>query len=501
MLGLVAPGALLTRVVTKVPLVARSGEVTRVGIPWCQAGEPGRGPRAEGENMSAQSLGEQTVDLLGRLVRLGCVNDLTADSGGEERAADLLEDFFAGLPVSIERITPHPGRTSLVVTVEGADPRSVGTPLTLLGHTDVVPVDEAKWTRDPFGAHIEDDVMWGRGTVDLLHLTASMAVVTREVARRAQGGNPPARSLVFVAAADEEARGGLGVPWIGEHRADALPWDAALSEMGGAHIRGRRGGDSVVVVVGEKGAAQRRLHIRGDAGHGSVPLGRTSAVERLSQVSAALSAARWPTATDEVWASFVRAFEFDLATEASLIHGTYEGDYTEFGDLAAFAHAISHVTVAQTVAHSGGPINVMPSHATLELDIRTLPGVDDDDVDAAIAAALGDLAEHVTIERLLCEDATASSIDTDLYRAIEAALTKRYPGASVVPVLFPGGTDLRVARRRGGIGYGFGAVDSGASLGQVYSQLHAHDEHIALADARATAEVLHEVATTYLTHV
>lgn len=498
MLGLVAPGALLTCAVTKVPLVARSGEVRRVGIPWCQTWEPGRGPAGKGIIVRTQSLGEQTVDLLGCLVRLGCVNDLTADSGGEERAADILEDFFAGLPVSIERITPHPGRTTLVVTVEGADPCSAGTPLTLLGHTDVVPVDTAKWTRDPFGAEVEDDVMWGRGTVDMLHLTAAMAVVTREVARRAQDGNPPARSLVFVAAADEEARGGLGVPWIGDNKPDVLPWDAALSEMGGAHIRGRRGGDSVVVVVGEKGAAQRRLHIRGDAGHGSVPLGRTSAVERLAQVSAALSAARWPTATDEVWASFVRAFEFDETTETSLIHGTYEGDYSEFGDLAAFAHAISHVTVAQTVARSGGPINVMPSHATLELDIRTLPGVDDDDVDAAIAAALGDLAEHVTIERLLSEAATASSIDTDLYRAIEAALTQRYPGARVVPVLFPGGSDLRVARRLGGIGYGFGAVDSGASLGQVYSQLHAHDEHIALADVRATAEVLHEVVTAYL---
>lgn len=455
-------------------------------------------PARKGIIVSTQSLGEQTVDLLARLVRLGCVNDLTADSGGEERAADLLEDFFAGLPVSIERITPHPGRTSLVVTVEGSDPSSDGTPLTLLGHTDVVPVDTAKWTCDPFGAQIADDVMWGRGTVDMLHLTAAMAVVTREVARRAQDGNPPARSLVFVAAADEEARGGLGVPWIGEHRADALPWDAALSEMGGAHIRGRRGGDCVVVVVGEKGAAQRRLHIRGDAGHGSVPLGRTSAVERLSQVSAALSSARWPTATDEVWASFVRAFEFDETTETSLINGTYEGDYSEFEDLAAFAHAISHVTVAQTVARSGGPINVMPSHATLELDIRTLPGVDDDDVDAAITAALGDLSEHVTIERLLSEAATASSTDTDLYRAIEAALTQRYPGTRVVPVLFPGGSDLRVARRLGGVGYGFGAVDSGASLGQVYSQLHAHDEHIALADVRATAEVLDEVVSTYL---
>lgn len=487
--------------VTKVPFVARVGERRRMRIPWCERGEPSEAPARKGIIVSTQSLGEQTVDLLARLVRLGCVNDLTADSGGEERAADLLEDFFAGLPVSIERITPHPGRTSLVVTVEGADPRSPGTPLTLLGHTDVVPVDAAKWTRDPFGAEVEDDVMWGRGTVDMLHLTAAMAVVTREVARRAQDGNPPARSLVFVAAADEEARGGLGVPWIGDNKPDDFPWDAALSEMGGAHIRGRRGGDSVVVVVGEKGAAQRRLHIRGDAGHGSVPLGRTSAVERLAQVSAALSAARWPTATDEVWAGFVRAFEFDEATETSLINATYEGDYSAFGDLAAFAHAISHVTVAQTVARAGGPINVMPSHATLELDIRTLPGVNDDDVDAAIAAALGDLAEHVTIERLLSEAATASSIDTDLYRAIEAALTQRYPGTRVVPVLFPGGSDLRVARRLGGIGYGFGAVDSGASLGQVYSQLHAHDEHIALADVRATAEVLDEVVTTYLTHV
>ena len=467
----------------------------------------------KGITVSTQSLGEQTIDLLGRLVRLGCVNDLTADSGGEERAAVLLEEFFAGLPVSIERITPHPGRTTLVVTVEGtrgadriqgrgrgSDHGRGSGALTLIGHTDVVPVDEEHWTHPPFGADIDGGVMWGRGTVDMLHLTAAMAVVTREVARRAQKGEPPARSLVFVAAADEEARGGLGVPWIGENRPDTFPWDAALSEMGGSRIVGARGGESIVIVVGEKGAAQRRLHIRGDAGHGSVPLGRTSAVERLAQVSAALSSARWPTATDEVWAGFVRAFEFEETTETSLINGTYEGDYSEFGDLAAYTHAVSHVTVAQTVARSGGPINVMPSHATLELDIRTLPGVDDDDVDAAIAAALGDLADHVHIERLLSEPATASSTDTDLYRVIEAALARRYPGARVVPVLMPGGTDLRVARRRGGIGYGFGAYDSGASLGDVYAQLHAHDEHIALADVRATAEVLHDIVTQYLTH-
>mgnify|MGYP002652605951 CR=1 FL=1 len=46
-----------------------------------------------------------------------------------------------------------------------------------------------------------------------------MAVVTREVARRAQDGNPLARSLVFVAAADEVIE---AVNYWGEHRNDAI---------------------------------------------------------------------------------------------------------------------------------------------------------------------------------------------------------------------------------------------------------------------------------------
>ena len=442
-------------------------------------------------------IGEETIDLLQRLIALASVNDLTPDSGNEEADADLFETFFDGLPVDIERIEPHPGRTTLVVTLRGTDPSA--QPLTFLGHTDVVPVDEKHWTHPPFAGEISEGSIWGRGSVDMLHLTAAMAVVTRRLAEEvARGGARPAGTLTFVAAADEEARGGLGVPWIGEHRADAFPWDAQLSEMGGAHIRGARGADSVVVIVGEKGAAQRRLHVRGDAGHGSIPLGRVSAVEMLAQVSRALSQAQWPQASDEIWAGFVRAFEFDSELEESLINGTYRGDYSEFGDLAAYAHAVSHMTVAQTVARAGGPINVLPSSGELELDIRTLPGQSDDDVDRAITEALGELAEHVTVERLLSEPATASSIDTKLYRAIEETLTQANPGAKVVPILFPGGSDLRAGRRKGGVGYGFGSCSSGATLGQVYSQLHAHDEHIAVEDVVSTVCALDHLTRVFI---
>ena len=447
--------------------------------------------------LAHHDIGEETIDLLQRLIALASVNDLTPDSGNEEAAADLFESFFDGLPVEVERIEPHPGRTTLVVTLRGSDP-SV-QPLTFLGHTDVVPVDEKHWTHPPFAGQISEGSIWGRGSVDMLHLTAAMAVVTRRLAEEvSRGGARPAGTLTFVAAADEEARGGLGVPWIGEHRADAFPWDAQLSEMGGAHIRGARGKDSVVVIVGEKGAAQRRLHVRGDAGHGSIPLGRVSAVEMLARVSRALSQAQWPQASDEIWAGFVRAFEFDSELEESLISGTYRGDYGEFGDLAAYAHAVSHMTVAQTVARAGGPINVLPSSGELELDIRTLPGQSDDDVDRAITEALGELADHVTIERLLSEQATASSIDTKLYRAIEETLTQANPGAKVVPILFPGGSDLRVGRHKGGVGYGFGSCSSGATLGQVYSQLHAHDEHIAVEDVVSTVCALDHLTRVFI---
>ena len=443
------------------------------------------------------NIGEETIDLLQRLIALGSVNDLTPDSGNEEAAANLFETFFDGLPVEVERIEPHPGRTTLVVTLRGSDPSA--QPLTFLGHTDVVPVDEKHWTHPPFAGEISEGSIWGRGSVDMLHLTSAMAVVTRRLAEEvSRGGVRPAGTLIFVAAADEEARGGLGVPWIGEHRSDAFPWDAQLSEMGGAHIRGARGKDSVVVIVGEKGAAQRRLHVRGDAGHGSIPLGRVSAVEMLAQVSRALSQAQWPQASDEIWAGFVRAFEFDSELEESLISGTYRGDYGEFGDLAAYAHAISHMTVAQTVVRAGGPINVLPSSGELELDIRTLPGQSDDDVDRAITEALGELAEHVTIERLLSERATASSIETKLYRTIEEVLREAHPGAVVVPILFPGGSDLRVGRRKGGVGYGFGSCASGATLGEVYSQLHAHDEHMPIEDVASTARELERLVRLYI---
>ena len=141
----------------------------------------------------------------------------------------------------------------------------------------MVPVDIDHWSKDPHGAEIIDGRIYGRGTMDMLFITASMAAVTREIARTGR----PRGTLTFVGIADEEARGGLGGKWLSEHRPEAFSWRNTLSETGGSHLPIADGSDALVVVVGEKGAAQRRLHVSGDAGHGSTPFGKDFTVVKL----------------------------------------------------------------------------------------------------------------------------------------------------------------------------------------------------------------------------
>ena len=113
------------------------------------------------------------------MIRNACVNDGTAESGQEVRNADLLADYLAGAGIDIETFETAPGRTSLVTRIEGTDPDAPR--LCLMGHTDVVPVTPEGWDRDPFGGELIGDEIWGRGAVDMLNLTSSMAVAFRHL--------------------------------------------------------------------------------------------------------------------------------------------------------------------------------------------------------------------------------------------------------------------------------------------------------------------------------
>ena len=421
------------------------------------------------------SLTDTTIALLQNLIQNGCVNYLTADSGQETKNADTLEAFFAGTDVRVERYEPHPGRVSIAFTVEGTDPSA--EPLTLLGHTDVVPVDEDKWTHDPFGGEIVDGRVFGRGATDMLYITAAMAACVRDVAR----GERPRGTLTFVGCADEEARGGLGAAWLAENA--SFSWENCLSEEGGSHLPAADGSDALAVVVGEKGAGQRRLTVHGDAGHGSAPFGREMAVAKIAEVARRVAAIEPEVRADEIWEGYVRAWKFDPDTEAALLAGS---GYDAFGQLESYSHAMSHLTISPTVLRAGGAINVLPSVAWMELDIRPLPGQTQDEIDALLRDALGEIAEEVEITHLITEDGSVSPTSGPLYDAILSTFNEFFPGVPVVPTIAAGGSDLRFARRKGGVGYGFALHGRGETLGSVLGELHSHDESVAVEDVDLT---------------
>ena len=130
--------------------------------------------------MAEQLTGEVT-ELLQELIRNQCVNDGSPESGDEERNATLLRDYLEGTGLDFTSFESLPGRRSLVARIEGSDPAAPS--LCLMGHTDVVPVTASGWSRDPFGGELVDGEVWGRGAIDMLNLTASMAVATKHLAR------------------------------------------------------------------------------------------------------------------------------------------------------------------------------------------------------------------------------------------------------------------------------------------------------------------------------
>ncbi len=147
----------------------------------------------------------EATALLQDLIRNSCVNDGSPESGEEIRSAELLTGYLAGAGLDIEIYEPSPGRRSVLSKIEGSDPTAPS--LLLMGHTDVVPVNPDGWSRDPFGAELVDGMIWGRGAVDMLNLTASMAVAFR---RLADSGFTPKGTISYLAVADEEAPRRLG---------------------------------------------------------------------------------------------------------------------------------------------------------------------------------------------------------------------------------------------------------------------------------------------------
>ena len=416
-----------------------------------------------------------TVELLQALIRNECVNDGTPESGHETRNAELLGGYLEGSGVGIEQFESLPGRGSVVARIEGSDPTA--PTLCLMGHTDVVPVNPAGWSRDPFGGELVDGEVWGRGAIDMLNVTASMAVAFRQLAR---SGWKPKGTLIYFGIADEEAGGRWGAEWMCEQHWDAIRSDYVLTELGGWSNVGADGVRRVVVNTGEKGIAWRSLRVRGTPSHGSMPFGADNALVKAAEVVRRLSLYRPQAHISDVWKAQVAVMPLPDEVKAGLLDPARIWSTIETLPPAAArtCHAHTHTTFSPNVVHGGQKTNIIPDLVEIEVDIRTVPGTTQADVDAHLHEALGDLAHHVEIGRLQQNDATESPRGNSLWDALASATQVAYPGADLIPGLIVGGTDARFFRQRGVVAYGTGLFSPSVTLESFGTRFHGNDERI-----------------------
>jgi len=439
----------------------------------------------------------EATDLLQHLIRNGCVNDGTAGSGQEQRSADLLQGYLEGSGVEMETYEPAPGRTSLVARLAGTDPSAPS--LTLLGHTDVVPANPADWTHDPFGGELIDGEVWGRGAIDMLNLTTTMATGIRHLAL---SGFRPAGDLTYIAVADEEALSTLGAKWLCAHAGDDIRTDYVITESGGFPMTGTDGRTRLPVIVGEKGVFWCVLTVRGTPGHASQPLRTDNALVKAAEVVRRIDEYRPQAELHEAWTRFIAGLGFPPELSDPLLDADRIDAFCDalpLIGLARQAHACTHTTMAPTVMRAGTKTNVIPDRVELEVDIRSLPGWGTGDVRAMLDDVLGDLAEDVEIAFQAEEPASTSPIDTPLWDAIQRVSQVFYPGSTTVPFLTVGATDARYTRTLGSVSYGFGLHSTAIGFEQYGAMFHGIDERVDVESLRLSTEMWMELARDFLT--
>jgi succinyl-diaminopimelate desuccinylase len=337
-----------------------------------------------------------TVDL----VRERSVDEPGVSS--EARVADLVVAKMREWGWEPEIVEVAPGRPNVVVTVEGGG--GPGPTVAFEGHLDVVTEgDRSEWTVDPYGAEIVDGRMYGRGSADMKSGVAAMLYGTRAL----QLAGPFPGAVRLLALSDEEGMM-LGV----KHAVAA----GALDGVAGVICCEPEGDE---VCPSSKGAVRLRIDLTGRMAHGAMPHEGRNPLPVLGRVLVALD---------------------KLQSDLQAAHGRDEHLGTTY--------------VTPTVVRGGTAVqmNTSPAHASVHVDVRTIPGVDHVDLiarvraDAAAIAGPADVAVGVEVidDRPPVDTPVDDPIVTCLLDAHELV-------AGVRPVIggVPGTTDGTIVTRDG----------------------------------------------------
>ncbi len=265
------------------------------------------------------------VQLTRHLVRFKTINPPGDEQPCAEFLGSLLED--AGFHVAYHRMGEN--RANLVARIGGSAGKK---PLCLSGHIDVVPLGAKPWSVDPFGAEVSAGRIYGRGSSDMKAGVA--AIVTAAIELAPKLAHTP--GLILVITAGEECG------CDGARLMASIP--GALGHAGALIVAEPTANQPL---VGHKGCMWVEGACKGVTAHGSQPENGDNAVYKAARVVSKLA-----------------AFEFPPVT----------------------GNAMATPTLNVGWLRGGMNVNSVPDEAKFGLDIRTVAGLDEQEVLHALRA-------------------------------------------------------------------------------------------------------------------
>jgi acetylornithine deacetylase/succinyl-diaminopimelate desuccinylase-like protein len=418
--------------------------------------------------LSPDAAAAETASFLRDLVRI----DTTDPPGNESKVAAYLAAVLKHEAIPYEILEPVPGRASIVARLKGDGSRK---PVLLLAHEDVVPVDRAHWTAEPFAADIKDGVLYGRGASDDKSPLAAHLETFLQLHR---AGKQLKRDVIFHAEASEEQDSSAGMHALVEQYWDKIACEFAINEGGAAEVKDGKVG-YMGIATGEKMPRGVRLLVKGQSGHASVPV-LNNPIIHLAQAVARLGTWETPMRlNDTTQAFFSRLATISPTVDAALFRSLDQpATQQALHEKMPQFYSMLHTSVVPTVLKAGFKSNVIPPEAKSDIDIRALPGEDMPAFYQKMAEVIGDPSVTIIPPDLTnsMPAAPSSSIHTAMFAAFEAAQKKLLPDAITVPMMSTGATDSAFLRARG--------VDSyGIRVPRTFSEnegVHGNDERIEL---------------------
>lgn len=254
------------------------------------------------------------VALTQRLIQFDTVNP----PGNELGCAQHLEGLLKTAGFATRLVPLGDGRASLIARTGR---RGARKPLVFTGHIDVVPLGTRPWSMPPFAGEIREGRVYGRGSSDMKGGVAAFVAAAIAAAPRVRDGGEIA--LVVTAGEETGCQGAESIVASGLHgEAGAL---VVCEPTGNAPF------------VGHKGALWLKAILQGITAHGSMPEKGDNAVYKAARAVDRLS-----------------CFHFGVAAHA----------------------ALGAPTINVGSLHGGLNINSVPDRAEIQIDLRTIPGVD-----------------------------------------------------------------------------------------------------------------------------